>query len=54
MRRLGLAVVAAALVWGCDAGYDPPELAEPMDTLAPAPKEPLVPGADEPGPQDEP
>lgn len=33
-----------------DAGA--PERAEPFDTIAPAPQEPLVPGADEPGPNE--
>ncbi len=33
---------------GCDGGYDPPPEAEPMDSIAPMPKTPPVPGTDDP------
>lgn len=42
-------VLALSLAAGCQ-DYDPPEEANPFDSIAPAPAtQPAVPGADEPG-----
>lgn len=46
-----LALVGLLAGCGGEAGVAD-QLADPHDTIAPAPKAPVVPGADEPGPQD--
>jgi hypothetical protein len=43
-----LPVIAAGVLAACDGAYDPPEQAEPTDTIAPAPKAPPVPGMEDP------
>ncbi|HET7273717.1 MAG TPA: hypothetical protein VFI91_00965 [Longimicrobiaceae bacterium] len=51
MRRsvMLLGMMATFAMFGCDGGYDPPAEAEPMDSIAPMPKAPVVPETDEPG-----
>lgn len=51
MKRSIVLAALAILVSGCD-GYDPPDEANPFDSIAPAPKDSTqVPGAGEPGSQ---
>jgi hypothetical protein len=55
MRRNALLIpllLLCALPLAACPGAGAPEGAEPADTIAPAPQEPIVPGADEPGPND--
>jgi hypothetical protein len=53
LRRNGIYALLLLALAGCgDAGYDAPEEAEPFDTIAPGPVETVVPGADEPGPDE--
>lgn len=45
MRRRSAAVLLGLLVLGgCDGGYDPPEEANPFDTIAPGPADTAVVG----------
>lgn len=49
-----LGILAVGACGGDDGGENiGGEYASPADSIAPAPREPLVPGADEPGPQED-
>lgn len=52
-RILAAPLLAAALALAACGGdeYEPPEYAEPADTIAPAPGQEVIPGEPEPGPQ---
>lgn len=52
-KRIVPCLLAAGLALGCES-YDPPEEATPTDTIAPAPGDAVVPGADDPGPEPSP
>lgn len=50
-RTLLLLPLLMAPLAACAEESEPPEYAEPADTIAPAPTQDVIPQTDEPGPQ---